>query len=296
MEINTITRALVFKENDSLKIVNRRELEISFRYPELLDIKRRIRARSAVLDGEIIVFDESGKRPDFFRLAEREHTSSEVRIKLLSELMPATFVVFDILWVDGKDLTQTPLLERKKVLKEVVEKNGRIEICFFTEEGKKLYEVAKKMKLEGVMAKVKDSLYYCGKRRREWLKIKFLKTIDCVICGFTEGEGWRKDYFGALVLGVFDGGKLRYVGRVGTGLTEKGYAELTQLLKKMEVEKNPFDIFEEEPSIEEKIHWVKPNLVCEVKFMEITEDKKLRAPSFVRLRYDKKIEDCILES
>jgi bifunctional non-homologous end joining protein LigD len=119
--------------------------------------------------------------------------------------------------------------------------------------------------------------------------------LDCVICGYTLGEGKREKYFGALLLGAWHEGKLRYLGRVGTGWEEKDLEEITTMLKKIEIGKNPFDIFEEEPAVLEKVRWVKPKLVCEVKFMELTEDLKLRAPSFVRLRNDKNMEECVLE-
>jgi bifunctional non-homologous end joining protein LigD len=168
-------------------------------------------------------------------------------------------------------------------------------LCFYTEKGEELYETVKKMGLEGVMAKQKNSLYYPGERKDCWLKIKVLNTLDVIICGYTLGEGKREGYFGALLLGAWHEGKLRYLGRVGTGWEEKDLEEITNMLKKIETGKNPFDVFEEEPSVLEKVRWVKPKLVCEVKFMELTEDLKLRAPSFQRLREDKLPEECLLE-
>ena len=149
--------------------------------------------------------------------------------------------------------------------------------------------------LEGIVAKKLSSSYQIGKRSKDWLKIKALNSLDCIICGYTLGEGKREKYFGALLLGIWHEGKLRYLGRVGTGWEEKDLEEITAMLKKIEAEKNPFDIFEEEPSVLEKVKWVKPKLVCEVKFMEFTEDLKLRAPSFIRLREDKIPEECVLE-
>ena len=246
-----------------------------------------------MLDGELVVFKEG--KPDFYALAEREHVEEKMRIELLSKIMPATLIVFDILHKDGEDLINLPLIERKKILEKVVEENERIVISTYViGKGKKFFEEVKKRGLEGVMAKKLDSTYQLGKRSKDWLKIKYLKTLDCIICGFTEGTGWREEYFGALLCGIYYQGKLRYIGRVGTGWNEEDLKQLTSLLKKLEIDKNPFDVFEEEPSIVEKVHWVKPKLVAEIKFMNLSEDLKMRAPSFKRLRDDKKPGECIL--
>ena len=291
------TRSITYidTEKREIRLLNRRGIWFQDRYPELKEIWKNVKGKRVIVDGEVCVFKEGN--PDFYLLEEREHTEESIRIELLSKKYPATLIVFDILHKDGKDLIELPLIERKKILEETIKESTNLLLSIYVvEKGKKFFEEVKRRGLEGIMAKRLNATYQIGKRSKDWLKIKYLKTLDCVICGFTEGEGWRKEYFGALVLGVFDKGKLRYVGRVGTGLSEEGYAKLTRILKKLETGKNPFDIFEEEPSIVEKIHWVKPKLVCEVKFMELTEDKKLRAPSFIRLRTDKRVEECVLEA
>ena len=273
--------------------MNRRGIWFHDRYPELRDIWKNVKAKRVVLDGELVVFKEG--KPDFYALAEREHVEEKMRIELLSKIMPATLIVFDILHKDGEDLINLPLIERKKILEEVVEENERIVISTYViGKGKKFFEEVKKRGLEGVMAKKLDSTYQLGKRSKDWLKIKYLKTLDCIICGFTEGTGWREEYFGALLCGIYYQGKLLYIGRVGTGWNEEDLKQLTSLLKKLEIDKNPFDVFEEEPSIVEKVHWVKPKLVAEIKFMNLSEDLKMRAPSFKRLRDDKKPGECIL--
>ena len=273
--------------------MNRRGIWFHDRYPELRDIWKNVKAKRVVLDGELVVFKEG--KPDFYALAEREHVEEKMRIELLSKIMPATLIVFDILHKDGEDLINLPLIERKKILEEVVKENERVVISTYViGKGKKFFEEVKKRGLEGVMAKKLDSTYQLGKRSKDWLKIKYLKTLDCIICGFTEGTGWREEYFGALLCGIYYQGKLRYIGRVGTGWNEEDLKQLTPLLKKLEIDKNPFDVFEEEPSIVEKVHWVKPKLVAEIKFMNLSEDLKMRAPSFKRLRDDKGPEECIL--
>jgi bifunctional non-homologous end joining protein LigD len=279
--------------NGTVKFLNRRMSFFENRYPELQGIWKNIKAKKAILDGEIVVFEKS--KPNFYRLAEREHTDDKLRIKLLSETMPATYVVFDVLHVDGEDTIDKPLSERKKILERIVEEDNRILLSrYVTGQGKKFFNEVKKRGLEGIMAKKLDSLYYPGERKDCWLKIKYLKTLDCIICGYTIGTGWREKYFGALILGCYHEGKLRYVGRVGTGLDEKGYAELTEELKKLRTEKCPFKEKPELPSDVIPV-WVKPKLICEVKFMNLSKDLIMRAPSFVRLRDDKSLKDCLLE-
>ena len=287
------TRAIAYVDvaNKALRLLNRRMLYIEHRYPELRELLDCVSAKKVILDGEIVVF-EKGK-PSFKKLAEREHVDDELRIELLSKLMPACYVVFDVLHKDGKDLIELPLMERKRILKEVVREGEHVLIASYVKgKGTAFFEECKRMGLEGVVAKKVDSPYLLGKRSKYWLKIKVLRSIDCVIAGFTRGEGKRAQYFGALLLGVYDKGKLRYVGRVGTGWSESELATLTSTLKKMVIEQNPFDIFEEESEIIKKTCFVRPELVCEVKFMEVTQDLKLRAPSFVRLRRDKLPSEC----
>ncbi|MGC8812230.1 MAG: non-homologous end-joining DNA ligase [Candidatus Aenigmatarchaeota archaeon] len=289
----TRTIAYIDKEKKEVRFLNRRLKWFQSNYPELQKIYENINANKVVIDGEIVVFKEG--KPDFTALQTREHVDEKLRIKLLSEIMPATYVVFDILHLDGEDLIDKPLIERKKILEKVVKEDKRIMLSsYIIGRGEELFEKAREKGLEGIMAKRLDSKYEIGKRSKNWLKIKFLKTLDCVIVGYTKGEGWREKYFGALVLACFHKGKLKYVGRCGTGLDEKGYAELTEELKKLKIDRCPL---EEKPKLPSdlEVSWVEPKLICEVKFMEITKDLQLRAPAFVRLRNDKNLEDCILE-
>jgi len=257
------------------------------------ELWKDVDAKRIILDGELVVLKQG--KPDFYLLAEREHVEG-MRAEMLSQIHPATYIVFDVLHLDGKDLIDLPLLERKEILRDKVRESERMLLSVYVKErGKAFFQKVKKKGLEGIMAKKMDSVYEIGRRSRNWLKIKCLKTMDCVICGYTAGKGWREPYFGALLLGVYENGKLRYVGRVGTGWKEEDLKELKGMLERLKIRKNPFDIFEEEPAILEKTVFVKPRIVCEVKFLELTEDKKLRAPSFLRLREDKLPEECELE-
>jgi bifunctional non-homologous end joining protein LigD len=276
------TRCIVHYSNGKIKLINRRGTDISRRYPE---IKFLLNAREAILDGEIVIFKEG--KPSFSELQEREHIEDENKIKILSEMSPATYVVFDIIQRDGVDLSSLPLIERKKILEETVVEGESIIISEYIEKyGKKFFEEIKKRGFEGIMAKKKDSMYEF-KRSRSWLKIKVKKTFDCIICGFTKGKGKREGVFGALILGMYYKGKIVYVGKVGTGWDEEKIKNIYSLLSSSLGEK----IFD----IDEEVVWVKPMYVCEVEGMELTKDKKIRAPSFKRLRFDKDPKECKLE-
>ena len=219
----TRTIAYIDLEKKSVKFLNRRGIFFEKRYPEIVEaILKSINAKRVILDGEICVF-ERGK-PNFYKLAEREQVDNKLRIELLSKLMPATFVVFDILHLDGKDLIDLPLIERKKILEKVVEEGERILLSVWVKEkGKKFFEEVKRKGLEGIMAKRLDSKYEIGKRSKNWLKIKVFRTLDCIICGYTKGEGWREEYFGALLCGIFYKGKLIYTYKTIKKVNENTY-------------------------------------------------------------------------
>jgi bifunctional non-homologous end joining protein LigD len=285
------TRAICYKIGNKIKFLNRRKAWIEYRYPELQEIWKNIK-KDCVLDGEIVVFNKKGL-PDFSLLQEREHVDEKLRIKFLSKLFPARYIVFDVLEVERKEIMRKPLLERKQILEELIEEGERIKKSVWSKEGKKLFEFAKNHKLEGIMAKQINSPYL-QERSSYWLKIKFFKSLDCIICGFTKGEGQREKFFGALLAGIYFNGKLRYLGRVGTGFDEKTMQELLEKLRKLEINQNPFDEFEEKPEILRKIHWVKPKIVMEVKFMQLTSGLKMRAPVFLRVRDDKVASECVL--
>jgi bifunctional non-homologous end joining protein LigD len=279
------TRALCYV-NKTTTFINRRGIDITYRYPELTIAQNCI--KSCILDGEIVVLKNG--IPSFRDLQKREHVDNAFKIKLLSENIPAVYVVFDILAVDSQDITDTPLMERKSYITQIVSESPRLMICPFIEgKGDQYYNAVTEKGFEGVMAKRKDSLYFPGKRSEVWLKIKKTSTVDCVIGGFTEGEGNRKEYFGALLLGV-NPSPLTYVGKVGTGFTDEQVKTMYSMLKSIETHTSPFS--ENIPI--KKIHHVNPMTVCEVKYQEITDDNKLRAPVFLRLRTDKPPEDCVL--
>ena len=263
-------RALCYV-NHGLRFYSRNQRDISSEYPEF-QFRDAIKAKTAILDGEIIVLDKS----------------ATPRFSLWQQGHDALYVVFDILMLNGKSLIELPLIERKKMLEKVVSKDHRIEKCIYTENGKALWQEMLKRAMEGVMAKQENSLYYPGARSSVWLKIKAYKTMEAIILGYTSGK--RK--ISSFVLGVYSKKKLLYIGKVGTGFTDAFLKELLPLLKKIEhVKPLQIENIARGDLPMETTHWLRPELVCEIKYLEFTDAGKLRAPVFERMRPDKNPEE-----
>jgi len=247
---------------------------------------------NAVLDGEIIVINDKG----ISNFSDLQNWRSEADGELILYL-------FDILWLDGYSLLNLPLTERKAILKTVVPDAGIIRISeSFEADATQFFEVAKKLNLEGIIAKKADSVYTTGKRTKDWLKIKTGKRQEVIIGGFTNNEGSNKR-FSALLVGVNENGKLRYTGKIGTGFSDKLQEEMMQQFKLLITNKMPFD---QEPDVNKPSRfrpnppratatWLKPKLVCEVSYAEITSDGVMRHPSFEGMRMDKNVKDIYLE-
>jgi bifunctional non-homologous end joining protein LigD len=187
---------------------------------------------------------------------------------------PVVYVLFDLLWDNGRDLTGKSVIQRRERLQEIITPVAGIQVGGYLERREmELFQLAKDKGLEGIIAKRKSSVYWPGKRSPDWLKIKSRPQQEFVVGGFTEGKGSRK-HFGALLLGAYRNGKLRYFGHSGSGFTEKGLKEAVDRLKPFFTDKSPF---ENPPKIPEPIRWVRPNLVCEVAFAEWTQDGELVA-------------------
>ncbi len=242
-----------------------------------------------MVDGEIVVMREG--KPDFQSLLERGKAVSSGEIQRQSSRVPAVYIVFDILEKDGKSLTKLPLMERKAVLKESLREGSNVLLCDYIEEkGEAYFQSALEKGLEGVVAKRKDSQYEEGLRTGSWLKIKKLKTCDCVIFGYTKGSESRGATFGALILGVYDEGKPVYLGKVGTGFTQEMIRILTGKFEKIRTDAAPF-----KPEAGDVVTWLEPRLVCEVAYQVLTRDIRLRMARFKRLRDDKPPEQCTLD-
>lgn len=286
-------RALLFVSPNYFRLQNRKLQDISYKYPELFSLKERIK-EEAILDGEIVVIAEG--KADFKKVQEREQQEREDRIEVYRKIMPVTYVAFDLLYFKGKNLFETPLFERRKLLQSnFTETPHFIFSRGIKKEGKKFYAKALKLGFEGIMAKEINSPYLPGKRSSYWLKIKKEQTLDLIICGFTPGKGEREGLFGSLILGAYgSGGSLRFVSKVGSGFTRKDMKIILSLLNPLRVEFSPFSKEEVGLGREENV-WVEPRVVCEVKFAEFTPKGSLRSPIFLRLRPDKSAEECVMK-
>jgi len=277
-----------------LEIKSRSDKTITHRYPELIEpLNSTIKCQeSIVLDGEIVVLDKEGM-PSFQNHQRRMNVDNKADIEKLSREIPATYYIFDILYLDGKNLQRFDFLQRRSILSQVVNKNIKVLISDFIEEmGEKVFDNVKAINLEGVVAKNKSSRYLQGTRSRDWLKIKTIKTQDCVVIGYTRGEGNRKNYFGSLLLAVYYDKKLRFIGHTGSGFDFAQLNDIYNKLQQLKIEKCPVDYI---PYTNRDPVWVEPKLVAEVKFSDWTQEKIMRSPIFLRFREDKKPEECVIE-
>ena len=281
-------RALCLARNGSLEIQSRRGNRCEKQYPELAELPAQTNAKTALLDGEICVLDEQGRAR--FEMIQPRISANLGAVPKLAETRPATLFLFDILYVDGYDVRGVSLEDRKRLLNSVVTPNDHIRISeSFDTAGDQMFEAARQMGLEGILAKDRRSTYETGRSTR-WLKLKVLNEQEAVIAGFTKGE---REYFGALVLAVNEGGRLRHIGQVGTGFDHKQMKAIYERLKPLATKTSPFAT---KPKIKEEVTWVRPEIICQVRFLEWTHDGILRAPVFVALRDDKAPEEVVREN
>lgn len=274
--------------NQEISVKSRNQKELMGNFPELSEL--RALTSKAVLDGEIIVMKEG--KPDFQSLIQRSHTTSPQDIEHLARTFPATYIVFDILEKDGKPLVALPLRERKRILKDSVKEGQFVVLSLYVEgTGEAYYQAVLEKGIEGIVAKEKQSQYEPGKRSRSWLKIKRMKTCDCVIFGYTRGEGGRKMTFGSLILGLYDGEHPVYVGNVGTGFSHRAMENLKRSMDEYIVEEGMLTGVDES----REITWLRPRLVCEVSYQSVTDDSRLRIPVFRTLKEDKTPLECTIE-
>lgn len=268
-------RAVAELKGTNVKLYSRNGLSFESKYAAVTAALKKMNIK-AVLDGEIVILDKQN-RPNFQLL---QHYPD------IEEPHQIVYYVFDLLELDGKKLYDTPLLERKKILKKILgKKNAFIQYCDHVEaDGKGFFKVMVKNGFEGMMAKEKNSLYHPGKRSSEWLKIRNHKTEEAIICGYTAPQGSRK-FFGSLILGMYKEDKPVYIGNVGTGFDEKSLEELYVKMQKLKRKTSPFA---QPIMFNAPVTWIKPALVCNIKYTEWTRDRQLRHPVFMGLRIDKK--------
>jgi bifunctional non-homologous end joining protein LigD len=272
-------RAMVTVAGDLVRITGRRGGDETARYPEAQAIRAGIRAGQAIVDGELVVLDADG-RPSFERIQQRIGVSREPDVRRVAAEHPVTFVAFDLLELDGRDLLGTELRIRKKTLRETIVDSPHILFAEHVErDGTSLFEVARQSGIEGIVGKRADSLYRPGIRSPDWLKIKSWLSQSCVIAG-------------AHIRAVLDGDRLVHCGQVGTGFDEKTLRDLRDRLRPLEVKTCPLDVT---PKTSEPATWVKPELVCEVRFAGWTRDGILRHPAYRTLRLDQRPEDTVRE-
>lgn len=270
-------RAVAEIKGKEIRFYSRNGLSFAKLYPAIVEELKKIKD-DVVLDGEVVVMDKNN-RPSFQKLQQYGDNRS----------LPLLYYVFDCIRYKGKDLTDLPLLERKKIAAKVIPESDIVKYADHIEEsGKSFFENVVKMDIEGMIAKRADSLYMPGKRSGDWLKIKHHNTQEAIIAGYTAPRGSR-NHFGALLLAIRDGKKLKYIGHTGTGFTENILKDVFQKLQPLIRTTSPF---ETKIPVNGAVTWVEPKLVCEIKFAEETDDGILRQPVFMGLRIDKSAKEA----
>ncbi len=280
-------RAIARLDRGRLQLFSRKRNEMTAEFPEIAELSKRLKAETAILDGEICALDPEG-RPSFSLMQQRSGFSNGKRSNRKIKIV---FYAFDLLYLDGYSLLQVDLEQRKALLSDRLATSEAVRYSEHFDDGLALYEAAKTRGLEGIVAKRRQSCYL-QKRSREWLKIKITKQQECVIGGYTDPRGAR-ERFGSIVLGLYDDrGRLIHVGNAGTGFNQQNSEDLWRRLKKLEAGKNPFS---NKVEASRTAHFLKPELVAEIKFNEWTHEGKLRAPVFEGLRRDKSPRECVFE-
>jgi bifunctional non-homologous end joining protein LigD len=275
-------RALAFVSGGRVRLGNRNERDITARYPEVRPLGEALGAREALLDGEIVAFEDG--RPSFQRLQSRMHLASEAQVRRMAERQPVVYVIFDLLHLDGRSLIARPYEERRAQLLELGLAGPAWQVPgHHVGDGAAMLEASRAQGLEGIVAKRIDCPYEPGRRSRNWIKIKNVVQSDVVVGGWTPGEGGRSSTLGALAIGFYDDeGELRYAGKVGSGFTHAELTRVQRLLEPLAREDSPFT--GRQPP--KGTRHVEPELVAVVEYRDITNSGTLRAPTYKGLRDD----------
>ena len=274
-------RCIAYLDNNKTILKNKRNILMLPKVPELAEIHKNVNVR-CILDGELAVIKDG--KPDFFEIQKRSMMSNPIKIDMAVKKYPACFTAFDILYYEDRQVTDLPLTERKELLQKAVKsENSRFAVSRFIEKsGTAFYDLAKQRELEGIVAKRKDSRYYFDRRTKDWIKIKYLQDDDFVVLGFVPKE----NSMNSIILGQYKNNQIIYKGHVTLGVGGEPFRRIRDLSKT----DCPFSDI---PKGNENAVWVKPELVCTVKYMMKTESGGMRQPMFKGLRNDKTPEECI---
>ena len=266
-------RCIAYIDTKSVVLQNKRFKDVTDIYPELKDMNKCVKHK-VILDGELVVLTDG--RPDFYALQTRSLMTDKFRIELAAKRNPVQFVAYDIIYNNGKDLTNTVLIKRKEILQKSIEEKNNLSISRYIEEkGKAFFELAKKENLEGIVAKKKDGLYHIGKRTRDWVKIKVMQDDDLIVLGYKpDDKGNVKD----LILGYEENGKLKCKGGVYLGISKEERAIIKRFARnnKGEPISNKY----------KDVIWIKPELIGTVQYMQETESGNMRQPVWKGLKMD----------
>jgi len=275
-------RSVAEIEDGEVNLHSRNNISFNEKYFPVVETLKNFEM-DVIFDGEVVVVDDFGKSS--FQLLQNYGKSGKGKL---------AYYVFDILYLNGYDLTSLPLIKRKEILKKIIP--GDLKNIFFSDhiigDGESFFKVAEQRGLEGILAKRADSKYLVGKRSKDWLKIKTKKRQEAIICGFTEPKGSRNK-FGSLVIGVYDEGEFLYIGQAGTGFTDKDLKDIYSKLSPLITSKSPF---KKKIETNAPVTWVTPQYICDVEFSEWTEEGLMRQPAFIGLREDKSIDDVVKEN